>query len=107
VSEQSWFTNTIGSSVRYYYETAQLPRRFPAGRRIDLPCDFFLETPGLAWQPTRRTGRLGRNGPPPARPDRSYNIQRWFAGSCDGHLPAFEVPHILVQELRAYFAPLR
>jgi len=106
VSEQSWFTNTIGSSVRYYYETAQLPRRFPASRRIDPPCGFFLGTPGLAADPG--AGHLARNGPPPHdRTDRSYNIQRWFVGSCDGHFPAFEVRDIFVQEPRAFFAPLR
>jgi pimeloyl-ACP methyl ester carboxylesterase len=101
-----WFTNTIGSSVRYYYETAQVPRRLPVGRGIEVPCGFFLESPGLAADPA--TGRVGRIGPPPRdRVETSYNVQRWFVAPNGGHFPALEVPDMLVRELRGFFAPLR
>jgi pimeloyl-ACP methyl ester carboxylesterase len=99
-----WFTNTIGSSIRYYYETARIPRRFAPGQRIDLPCGFFLEPPGRGIE-GQRTGRMG--APPRFRTEEGYNIRRWFVPPRGGHFPALEVPDLLVDELRMFFRELR
>jgi pimeloyl-ACP methyl ester carboxylesterase len=37
----------------------------------------------------------------------SFDIQRWFVAPTGGHFPALETPELLIDELRAFFRPLR
>ncbi len=100
-----WFTNTIGSSVRYYYETFSQPRGFEPDQRITLPCGFFLEATGAGANP--KTGRLGRPGPPSrSLVEQSYNVNRWFETPDVGHFPAPEASVLLASELRRFFGNL-
>ncbi len=39
--------------------------------------------------------------------ERTYNIQRWSIMQAGGHFAALEQPEALVNEIRAFFKPLR
>jgi pimeloyl-ACP methyl ester carboxylesterase len=39
--------------------------------------------------------------------ERCYNVQRWTEPPRGGHFPALEEPALLIDDLRAFFRPLR
>lgn len=88
-----WLTATAGSSARLYYETAH--DRGPwASARLEVPT-------GVAVFPYDI-------GPPIRRfAERDNNIVRWTEFETGGHFAALEVPHLLVEDVRAFFRPLR
>jgi hypothetical protein len=45
--------------------------------------------------------------PPREWGERSYNIQRWTEMPSGGHFAALEEPEQLVEDIRAFFRPLR
>jgi hypothetical protein len=63
-----WFTGTIGSASRLYYESARDPVRLAQGQRVEVPCGFLLERSGDDRRPdTQDTGfaavpRIGAPG---------------------------------------------
>ena len=88
-----WFTNTIGSSVRLYLESAQTPLRLAPGQRVDVPTGIL---------------RCHREAPFPPRSwiERGYTIARWHDSPRGGHFAALEVPSVLADEVRAFFLAL-
>jgi pimeloyl-ACP methyl ester carboxylesterase len=89
-----WFTETIASSCRRYYEGSRSPLRLGAERRITVPCAiarFPVEDPF----------------PPREWVERGYNVQRWTEMPRGGHFAAMEEPSLLADDLRAFFRPLR
>ena len=89
-----WVTQTINSSTRLYYETQRQP--------WDLGQDERIETPtGMAVFPKE----ISR--PPREWGERSFNLQRWTEMPSGGHFAALEEPQRLVEEIRAFFRPLR
>ncbi len=108
-----WFTGTINSASRLYYEARQQPVKLQPGQRVEVPSGFFLEK-SLSLredvdEPSGReflsTPRIG--APPRERVEGAFNIQRWFEAPTGGHFPALETPELLVDEIRAFFRPLR
>jgi pimeloyl-ACP methyl ester carboxylesterase len=105
-----WFTGTINSANRLYYETRRHPTFLEPGQRIEVPSGFFFET-ALAERTTPskpeflETPRPG--APPRERAERAFNVQRWHAAPRGGHFPALETPDLLCEELRGFFRPLR
>jgi pimeloyl-ACP methyl ester carboxylesterase len=107
-----WFTGTINSASRLYYESRHDPVVLQPGERVEVPSGFFLEQspsqregappPGREFLATPRVG-----APPRERVEGAYNIQRWFEAPTGGHFPALETPELLVDEIRAFFRPLR
>jgi pimeloyl-ACP methyl ester carboxylesterase len=89
-----WVTETLNSSIRTYYENAQLPPQLQAGQRIEVPAGVAL-FPAEANLPPREWG------------ERSLHIERWNVMPRGGHFAALEVPDLLVEELRAFYRPLR
>ena len=89
-----WVTQTANSSARIYYESRHNPWSIPEGESIKVPC-------GVAIFP-RDIGRPSRDVA-----ERSYNLQRWTEMPSGGHFAALEEPHLLAQELREFFRPLR
>jgi pimeloyl-ACP methyl ester carboxylesterase len=89
-----WFTQTIGSSARLYYEGRQRPLQFGQDESIQVPC-------GVA--------RLPKEAPMPPREwvERTYNLQHWAELPRGGHFAAMEEPELLAQDIRAFFRPLR
>jgi pimeloyl-ACP methyl ester carboxylesterase len=45
--------------------------------------------------------------PPRAWVERLYDVRRWTELPEGGHFPALEVPGLLVDDIRAFFRPLR
>ena len=87
-----WVTNTINSSTRLYYETAHTPTEPPA--RVEVPT-------GVAAFPYDIV--------PPVRSiaERTFNIQHWSDMPAGGHFAALEQPEAMVEDIRAFFRPLR
>jgi pimeloyl-ACP methyl ester carboxylesterase len=89
-----WVTGCIGSSVRLYYESARARRPLPAGHRIAAPAGFASFKAELTH-------------PPREWIERAYNLRRWSAFDRGGHFAALEEPELLVEDVRAFFRPLR
>ena len=89
-----WVTQTIGSSVRMYYENQKYTWFMQPGERVDAPSGMALFPQEIAK-------------PPRECADRSYNVQRWTEMSKGGHFAALEEPQLLAEEVRAFFWPFR
>jgi microsomal epoxide hydrolase len=87
-----WVTETINASTRLYYEVYH-HGGFPQGR-VEVPTGVALFPKEIAT-------------PPRAIAEQSYNIQRWTPMAAGGHFAALEQPEALVEEIRAFFRPLR
>ena len=89
-----WLTETANSSCRLYYEALHAGKLAPRGLRVDVPtgCAIF---PGEMVKPPRRWA------------ERAYNVQRWTRMPSGGHFAAMEEPRALVEDVRAFFRPLR
>lgn len=89
-----WITQTIHSSARLYYEGRQRPLHFKEGELVRAPC---------------AVARFEKEAPFPPRDwvERGYNVQRWTEFPTGGHFAAMEEPDLLVDDIRAFFRPLR
>jgi pimeloyl-ACP methyl ester carboxylesterase len=91
-----WITGSIGTSMRYYYETMNDPWR-PSHDRwpvIEAPTGIAVFPNEVILQPRRWA-------------ERYYNLKRWTKMSRGGHFAPMEQPEEMVAELRAFFRPLR
>ncbi|MFD0688493.1 epoxide hydrolase family protein [Actinomadura fibrosa] len=87
-----WFTRTISTSFRPYYEYAQgLTTRV---KRVDVPT-------GVAVFPAD----LSR--PPRAWAERTYNVTRYTRMPRGGHFAAHEEPDLLAADIIEFLRPLR
>ena len=89
-----WVTETLNSSIRTYYENAHAFSPLQAGQYIDVPTGFALfpkeiEVPPREWA------------------ERTLHIQHWTQMPRGGHFAALEEPELLVEDIRAFFRPLR
>lgn len=91
-----WLTGTAGTATWLYRGvTEQMPRALPSGRRVEVPTAFAAFPADLA--------------PPPPREwiERAYNLRRHTIMPTGGHFAALEEPDLLVEDIRAFFRPLR
>jgi pimeloyl-ACP methyl ester carboxylesterase len=92
-----WLTGTINASFGPYYAEgfadASTGAPAPTGR-ISIPCAVAL-FPKNIDQPPRELG------------ERLLTVQQWTVMPRGGHFPALEEPDLLVEDLRAFFRPLR
>jgi epoxide hydrolase len=88
-----WFTQSITSSARIYYENRNVPLSEPLGyvsvptAGAIFPAEIYL-TPRL-WA------------------EASYNIVRWTEMPRGGHFAALEEPQLLLDDIRAFFRSLQ
>ena len=95
-----WFTGTINSANRLYYESRRHPVALALGERVQPPAGFLLER--------EVDGPTPNIGPPPrSRAEAIYDVQRWTVPDRGLHFPAAETPELYVEELRAFFRQLR
>jgi pimeloyl-ACP methyl ester carboxylesterase len=89
-----WVTETATSSCRLYYEAVHADKFPPTNFRVNVPtgCAIF---PGEIMKPPR------------AWAERLFNVQRWTTMPAGGHFAAMEEPEALVEDIRAFFRPLR
>lgn len=89
-----WVTGTIGSSLRYYWETALEDRPLAGGTRIDVPVAVGVLPRDVSALPRRHA-------------EEDTDLRRWTRFPRGGHFGPAEVPDLLVEDLRAFFRPLR
>jgi pimeloyl-ACP methyl ester carboxylesterase len=92
-----WFTGTINSSMRMYYEGRRDPAPLAPGERIEVPT-------GVSLFPNEY---VRESHPPREWGERTYDIRHWARHDRGGHFPALEEPELLVDEIRRFFRPLR
>jgi len=91
-----WVTGSIGSAFRSYYERAHHPWQ-PAHSRtpvVEAPTGIAV-FPGEILHMPRRWA------------ERYYNLRRWTVMPAGGHFAPMEEPERLVEDIRAFFRPLR
>ena len=84
-----WTTNTIGSSVRYYFESTHLRPKLLAGDFVSPPTAVAMWPKDIALAPRELAERL-------------YNVQRYTAFPMGGHFPAWEQPTLYAEDLRQF-----
>ncbi|WP_129115715.1 epoxide hydrolase family protein [Halegenticoccus tardaugens] len=82
-----WATETIGSSVRLYYESARDPGKWG---KPEVPTAMLMSPRDMF--PTPREWA-----------ERSYRIDRWTETTRGGHFLEWEVPKTVAEDLRAFF----
>ena len=82
-----WATNTIGSSVRYYYEGTRLRPPLLPEDYVKAPTAVAVWPHDLALPPRELTERL-------------YNVCRYTVMPRGGHFPAWEAPDLYADDLR-------
>ena len=88
-----WVTETATSSARLYYESRNAPTSRPMGR-VEVPTGAAIFPYELFISPRKWA-------------EASYNITHWTEMPQGGHFAAMEQPELLVEDLRAFFRPLR
>lgn len=88
-----WAPNAIASAARIYYEAMRDPTsfRYP---KVEVPTGVAV-FPKEPWRAPRTW----------AEP--RFNITRWTEMPRGGHFAALEVPELLIEDVRAFFATLR
>jgi pimeloyl-ACP methyl ester carboxylesterase len=87
-----WFTNTISTSFRPYYEYARRPTR--RVQRVAVPTAVAVFPKDLAR-------------PPRSWAERTYNVTRYTRMPRGGHFAAHEQPELLANDITEFFRPLR
>ncbi|GAB2583425.1 epoxide hydrolase [Spirosoma areae] len=83
-----WFTQTIGPSMRAYYESAHVPSPH-AGQRVTVPTAFMMLQHDIAVGPREWEAR-------------TYNIVRWHVNPAGGHFGEWEQPAVIAQDMQAF-----
>jgi pimeloyl-ACP methyl ester carboxylesterase len=86
-----WVTGTIGSSTRMYFENS---RTLPPIGHINVPTGIALFPADIL-------------PPPKESAERRMQMSRWTSLPRGGHFAAMEEPELLVDDIRAFFRPLR
>lgn len=86
-----WATETIGSSMRLYYETIASPGAWGVA---DVPTAMLMSPHDLFPTPRSWVERTGR-------------VDRWTEIDEGGHFLEWEVPNLVDADLRAFVQPLR
>jgi microsomal epoxide hydrolase len=89
-----WISNTIGSSVRYYYEATHLRPKIQANDFVRAPTAVAMWPKDIAVAPRELAARL-------------YNVQRYTVFAKGGHFPAWEQPVLYAEDLRQFVSTVR
>jgi epoxide hydrolase len=87
-----WFTASITSSARIYYENRNFPAAEPLGY-VDVPTAGAIFPKEIYLTPRRWA-------------EEQYNIVRWTLMPRGGHFAAMEEPELLLDDIRAFFRSL-
>lgn len=91
-----WVTGSIGTAFRSYYERAHHPWQPVHSRTpvVEVPTGVAVFPEEIIHMPRRWA-------------ERYYNLQRWTVMPAGGHFAPMEEPERLVEDIRAFFRPLR
>jgi pimeloyl-ACP methyl ester carboxylesterase len=96
-----WATGTIGSSFLPYYD-------FTNSGALTWMVEAFKQWTGSSDVPTAfALFPKDISQPPREWAERFFNVQRWTRMPRGGHFAAMEEPGLLVDDIRAFFRPLR
>jgi pimeloyl-ACP methyl ester carboxylesterase len=91
-----WLTGTAGTATWLYRGAAeQKPRALPEGAKVETPTGFAAFPADLA------------PAPPKEWIERAFNLRRHTIMPSGGHFAALEEPDLLIEDIRAFFRPLR
>ncbi len=88
-----WFTASITSSARIYYESRHVAMQEPLGY-VDVPTAGAIFPKEIYLTPRRWA-------------EEQYNIVRWTPMPRGGHFAAMEEPELLLEDIRAFYRSLR
>ena len=88
-----WVTETITSSTRIYFESRNTPSTRPVDY-VGVPTAAAIFPKEITFTPRRWA-------------EARYNIVRWTRMPRGGHFAQMEQPHLLAEDIRAFFRPLR
>lgn len=91
-----WVTQTINSSMRFYYEEAHNPS-IPFGKRLDVPVGMALfpkDSPQSLFMPRSLAERVLR-------------IEHWTEMPRGGHFSPLEEPRLYTDDVQAFFRKLK
>jgi microsomal epoxide hydrolase len=88
-----WSTQTIGSSMRYYYEASHFRAPLKIGDYVSAPTAVCMWPRDLVVAPQ-------------AWAERFYNVRQYSVQARGGHFPAWEQPERYAADLRAFAARL-
>jgi pimeloyl-ACP methyl ester carboxylesterase len=88
-----WATGTIASSLRPYWDSRHNPQH-PPWVSVPVPCGIAIFPKDIET-------------PPREYAERSYNVQHWTEMPQGGHFPGLEQPHLLADDIRAFFRLVR
>ena len=89
-----WFTRSMPSAIRLYWEGSKRPLKFEPGEKVSVPvaiAHFPREIPI----------------PPRSYVERGYNVTRWTEMPKGGHFAAYEEPASLAHDIRAFAQQFR
>lgn len=89
-----WFGGDINGSLRLYKENRLAPLSFNPGERVAPPFGVAVFPHELPMPPRKWV-------------ERALDVRRWTVMPRGGHFAALEEPHLLVEDIRAFFRPLR
>jgi pimeloyl-ACP methyl ester carboxylesterase len=89
-----WVTRTINSSFWLYYQMRHHPWRLGRGERLTVPTAVAAFPREILRPPREWAARV-------------CNLQRWTDMPAGGHFAALEEPQALVEDIRAFYRPLR
>ena len=91
-----WLTRSFGSSARYYYEAVHHPWRPSHDRQpvVEAPTGVAIFPRDVVQMPRRWT-------------ERYYRVERYTVMPGGGHFAPMERPDLLIEDVRAFFRPLR
>jgi pimeloyl-ACP methyl ester carboxylesterase len=91
-----WATQTYGTSARYYYEAAHNLWKPSHDRQpvVEAPTGAAIFLKEVFLMPRKWA-------------ERYYNLKRWTVMPSGGHFAPMEEPQRLIEDIRAFFRPLR
>lgn len=91
-----WFTQSYGTSARYYYEAVHQPWQPSHDRMpvVEAPVGVAVFANEVVIQPRRWA-------------ERYYNLRRWTEFPAGGHFAAAEEPQAVIEDVRAFYRELR
>jgi len=88
-----WMTNTIASSIRYYYDALRLRPHLRSSDYVEAPTAIAMWPKDIGVAPRELAERL-------------YNVKRYTLFDQGGHFPAWEQPQLYASDLCAFAASL-
>lgn len=84
-----WATGTIGSSMRYYYDSRHFRPPFRTGDHVDVPTAICMWPKDLVTAPREWA-------------DRFYNVRQYTVQAHGGHFPGWEAPDAYAHDVRLF-----